>query len=99
MVVWKDPNTFFIAELFAPLLAFVTAFIRSLYDGTEPSWLRRFIEAVLCGGATLTCGFALKALGAHGDWVYFVGGVIGLFGVDYVRFIARKGINKKVDKL
>lgn len=96
---WKEPNTLFIAEIFAPLLAFAMALLRSLYDGTEPSWIRRLIEAGLCGGATLTIGFAFKAMGAHGDWVYFVGGVVGLFGVDYVRFIAKKGIDKKVEKL
>lgn len=96
---WRDPNNLWLAEFFAPLLAFAMALLRSLYDGTEPSWKRKLVEALLCGGATYTIGYGLKALGAHGDWVFFAGGIIGLFGVDYVRMIAKKGINKKVDKL
>ena len=96
---WRDPNHLFIAEFFAPLLAFVMALLRSLYDGTEPKWKRKLVEAALCGGATFTIGFGIKAMGADGDWGFFVGGIIGLFGVDYVRSIAKRGIDKKVDKL
>ena len=44
----------------AALLAAVVALARILYDGKEPRWVRRFLEATLCG--LIALGIALWLL-------------------------------------
>lgn len=95
---WRDPENW-TAEIMAPAITVIIAWLRSHYDGSEPDWKRRVLEACLCGGVTFSLGFAIKAIGASGDWVYAVGGAVGLFGVDYVRAVGRKVIDRRADRL
>ena len=97
-VPWKDPSHWFHAEIMAPLLSFVLAFFRTIYQDQEPRWLRRFLESALCGLITLSAGFAINAIGVHGDWKYAVAGGIGFLGTEYIRGIAKRFIDRKVDK-
>lgn len=93
---WRNPENWLSAELMAPLLSFVLAFFRTMYQDEEPSWFRRLLEATMCGLITFSVGRGITAMGFSGDWKYFVGGAIALLGVDFVRSLARKLINKKV---
>ena len=95
---WKDPNNWLSAETMAPLLSFVLALLRTMYQDQEPSWGRRLLESAICGLITLSSGFAIDALGMHGDWKYAVAGGIGFLGTEYIRTIATRFINRKVEK-
>lgn len=95
---WKDPNNWLHAEIMAPILSFVLAFLRTIYQDQEPRWVRRFLESAICGLITLSSGFGINALGVNGDWKYAVAGGIGFLGTEYIRSVAVKFINKKVDK-
>lgn len=95
---WKDPNNWLHAEIMAPILSFVLAFLRTIYQDQEPRWVRRFLESSICGLITLSSGFAIDALGVNGDWKYAVAGGIGFLGTEYIRSVAVKFINKNVDK-
>lgn len=94
---WKDPSTWLHAEIMAPILSFVLAFLRSIYQGREP-WLRRLVESALCGLITVSAGFAVDAMGWHGDWKYAVAGGIGFLGTEYIRGVAKRVIERKVEK-
>lgn len=95
---WKDPHNWLHAEIMAPILSFVLAFLRTIYQDQEPRWVRRFLESAICGLITLSSGFAIDAMGVHGDWKYAVAGGIGFLGTEYIRIVAVKFINKNVDK-
>lgn len=95
---WKDPNNWLSAEIMAPALSFVLAFLRTIYQGQEPSWVRRLLESAICGLITLSSGFAIDAMGMSGDWEYALAGGIGFLGTEYIRTIATRFINLKVEK-
>ena len=95
---WKDPNNWLSAETMAPLLSFVLALLRTMYQDQDPSWVRRLLESAICGLITLSSGFAIDALGLNGDWKYAVAGGIGFLGTEYIRTIATRFINRKVEK-
>lgn len=93
---WKTPENWFAAEVMAPLLSFVLAFFRTMYQDQEPSWVKRMLESVICGLITLSSGYAIDAMGASGDWKYAVAGGIGFLGTEYIRNLAQRFLNKKV---
>lgn len=95
---WKEPNNWLSAEIMAPALSFVLAFLRTIYQDPDPNWVRRLLESAICGLITLSSGFAIDALGMHGDWKYAVAGGIGFLGTEYIRTIATRFINRKVEK-
>lgn len=74
----------------ASLLASLIAIMRILYDGKEPRWARRFLEATLCGAIALGIAHLIEALGMSSGWATFLGGAIGLFGADQVREWGRR---------
>lgn len=94
---WRDPNNWLRAELLAPLLSFVLAFFRALYDGKEPRWVRILTESVICGMITLSVGYGIDAMGMAGEWKYAAAGAVGFLGADYIRTIAKKFVGRKVD--
>ena len=69
----------------AALLAGVVAFLRIIYDGNESRWVRRILEAALCGAIALGVAHLVEALGMSSGWATFLGAAIGLFGADQVR--------------
>jgi len=97
-VPWKDPHNWLSAEIMAPLLSFVLAFLRTIYQDQEPRWARRLLESAICGLITLSSGFLINAIGVHGDWKYAVAGGIGFLGTEYIRTVATRFINRKVEK-
>lgn len=80
----------------AALLAGVVAMLRILYDGKEPRWVRRFLEAALCGTIALGIAHLVEAMGMSGGWATFLGAGVGLFGADQVREWGRLIAEKRV---
>lgn len=74
----------------AAILAAFVALLRVLYDGKEPRWARRFLEAMLCGAIALGIANLVEALGMPPGWSTFMGGAVGLFGADQVREWGRR---------
>lgn len=94
---WRDPNNWLHAELLAPLLSFVLALLRALYDDKEPRWIRILTEAAMCGMITLSVGYGIDAMGLAGEWKYAAAGAVGFLGADYIRTMAKKFVGRKVD--
>lgn len=74
----------------AAFLAAAVALIRILYDGKEPRWARRMLEATLCGAIALAIAHLVESLGMSSGWATFLGAAVGLFGADQVREWGRK---------
>lgn len=80
----------------AALLSAVVALARILYDGKEPRWVRRFLEATLCGLIALGIAHLVSALGMSPGWATFIGASVGLFGADQVREWGRRVAEARV---
>lgn len=80
----------------AALLAAVVAMLRILYDGKEPRWVRRVLEAVLCGTIALGIAHLIEAMGMASGWATFLGASVGLFGADQVREWGRRLADARV---
>lgn len=93
---WRNPDNWLSAEIMAPLLSFVLALLRTMYQGGEPNWTKALLDAVICGMLTLSVGYGIDAMGISGDWKYAAAGGVGFLGADYIRTVAQKFINKKV---
>lgn len=105
----KDPNSLlsviyaildaFPVEIKAAILAGFISFLRIMYDNKEPSFVRRFLESCLCGAITVATSYLIQAIGLQEGWSMFLGGMIGLFGADYIRTKARKFAEARLQKL
>ena len=93
---WRDPENF--PLIYAAISAMVTAFLRNMYFGGRGFKVYLF-ESLLIGTLVMGVGFGLKGLGANSDYVYFIGAMIALFGVDFVRDIGMAAAKRKADKL
>jgi lambda family phage holin len=80
----------------AALLSAVVAMLRILYDGREPRWVRRFLEAALCGTIALGIAHLVEAMGMASGWATFIGASVGLFGADQVREWGRRLADARV---
>lgn len=80
----------------AALLAGVVAMLRILYDGREPRWVRRVLEAALCGTIALGIAHLIEAVGMASGWATFLGASVGLFGADQVREWGRRLADARV---
>lgn len=77
------------------LLALSISFMRITYDGG--SGRRRLIESTMCGLITLAAASGTTLLGVPYEAAPFIGGVVGLLGVDIIRERAKLVFNKKGD--
>jgi len=80
----------------AALLAAIVALLRILYDGKESRWVRRLLEAALCGAIALGVAHLIEAAGMSQGWATFLGASIGLFGADQVREWGRRIAEKRM---
>lgn len=80
----------------AAILAIIVAMLRVVYDGKEPRWLRRMLEATLCGCIALGVAYLCEGLGLRQGWATFLGASIGLLGADQVREIGRRVADKRI---
>lgn len=82
----------------AAILGTAVAALRILYDGREPRWVRRALEAVLCGAIALAVAYGAAAVGLSEGWGTFLGAAVGLFGADQVREWGRRVAERRVCK-
>lgn len=80
----------------AAMISFIVAMLRVVYDGKEPRWVRRILEATLCGTIALAVTHLTTALGFSSGWGVFLGAAIGLFGADQVREWGRRIAERRV---
>lgn len=83
-------------EAQAVLLSFILSVLRIVYDDKEAKPVRIVIESLICGFLTLAVFHAIQALGLDINWAVCAGGVIGFFGVNAVRALALKFVNKRI---
>ncbi|MDM5133926.1 phage holin, lambda family [Aeromonas piscicola] len=75
------------------LLALSISFMRITYDGG--SGRRRLIESTMCGLITLAAASGTTLLGVPYEASPFIGGMVGLLGMDFIRDRAKTVFNKK----
>lgn len=83
----------------AAFVGSIVAFLRVMYDGREPSLIRRFLECLLCGAISLCVTSLAQAAGISADYSTFTGGAIGLLGADQVRIWARRAAAKRAKSI
>lgn len=97
-VRWFTDN---VQVIYASSLAVGIAFLRIAYDYStgrvRRTWAATITECLLCGSLTLASSSALEFFGLPATASTWVGGGIGLFGVDKLRAWAERWIEK--DKL
>lgn len=81
--------------VYGALLALAIAFLRITYAGGRGR--RRLIESLLCGLITLAAATGTHLLGIPQEATPFLGGVVGLLGIDIIRERAKTVFNKKGD--
>ncbi len=79
--------------VYGALLALTIAFLRITYNGG--SGRRRLIESILCGLITLAASTATQMLGMPQEATPFLGGVVGLLGIDIIRDRAKQMFGKE----
>ena len=79
--------------VYGALLALAIAFLRITYNGGTGR--RRLVESTLCGLITLAAATATQLLGMPQEATPFLGGVVGLLGVDIIRDRAQQMFGKK----
>lgn len=84
---------------FAGLLAFALSYLRILYDDKEPRWDRQLLEAALGGVLVFLVGVGAEKAGMGGGLSYAVAGAVGVLGVEQVRQLARRVVERKADSL
>ena len=75
-------------------LAVMMVMLRNLYDDNPKSLKVKIAEALICGGLTLAISTILDYLGLPNSASICVGGVIGFIGIDQIRDVIKKLINK-----
>ena len=81
--------------VYGALLALAIAFLRITYAGGRGR--RRLIESLLCGLITLAAATGTNLLGIPQEATPFLGGVVGLLGIDIIRDRAALMFRKKED--
>lgn len=81
----------------AAILATLIAILRVMYDGREPRFIRRLMEACLCGAIAFGLATGLEAVEVPSGMATFIGAAIGLLGADKVREFAQRYVSSKVD--
>jgi lambda family phage holin len=81
--------------IYGALLALAIAFLRITYAGGRGR--RRLIESLLCGLITLAAATGTQLLGIPQEATPFLGGVVGLIGIDILRDRAKMMFGKKED--
>lgn len=80
LMAWLMDNW---SSLYGALLALTIAFLRITYSGGKGR--RRLIETLLCGLITLAAATGTHLLGIPQEATPFLGGIVGLIGIDIIR--------------
>ncbi|MDE9427805.1 phage holin, lambda family [Xenorhabdus bovienii] len=81
-------------QISGSLLAIVICYGRLIYDGVERK--NRWVEALLCGALSWSASSGLEMFGIPGSFAPAIGGAIGFMGVEKIRGIAIRAINKRL---
>ena len=84
------------SSIWGVIMSIFMAVLRIVRDKEEDKFFRIAVEALLCGAITFTIGSGVKALGYEG-WDYFIGGMVGMAGSQWVRAIAMRFVRNKVE--
>ncbi|KHN59935.1 phage holin, lambda family [Aeromonas hydrophila] len=79
--------------VYGVLLSILIAWLRITYGGGRGR--ARTLEMLLCGAITLAASSGFAWIGIPGQASGFVGGMIGLLGVDTLRDAAKRFLDKK----
>ncbi|MNZ38213.1 Phage holin family (Lysis protein S) [compost metagenome] len=82
--------------VYGALLALAIAFLRITYTGGRGR--RRLIESLLCGLITLAAATGIHLIGIPQEATPFLGGMVGLIGVETIRGLAERWLNTKLPK-
>lgn len=86
------------ADIYGVVLAMVTGGLRAAYTGD--GWQRVLLEGAFCGAICMTIDGSLDYISAHlgfpGAPVPFVGGMIGFIGVERIRRLVLRDIDRRL---
>lgn len=85
VLAWITQN---VPVIYATALSVLISALRIVYRGGSRKVV--LLESVLCGGITLAMLSGLSLLGLPQEAAAFVGGMVGLLGVDKVRRLAER---------
>lgn len=85
VLAWITQN---VPVIYATGLSVLISALRIVYRGGSRKAV--LLESVLCGGITLAMLSGLSLLGLPQEAAAFVGGMVGLLGVDKVRRLAER---------
>ena len=85
VLAWITQN---VPVIYATGLSVLISALRIIYRGGSRKAV--LLESVLCGGITLAMLSGLSLLGLPQEAAAFVGGMVGLLGVDKVRRLAER---------
>ncbi|MBC8943890.1 MULTISPECIES: phage holin, lambda family [Xenorhabdus] len=83
-------------QISGSLLAIMICYGRLLYDGVERK--KRWIEPFLCGALSWGFSSALELVGIPSSMSPALGGAVGFIGVEKLREIAIRIIDKRLDE-
>lgn len=85
-------------DIYGVLLAMLTGALRAAYTGD--GWRRVLLEGAFCGAICMTIDGSLDYISAHlgfpGAPVPFVGGMIGFIGVERIRRLVLRDIDRRL---
>ena len=84
------------SSIWGVIMSILMSVLRILRDKEESKFSRIMIESLLCGAISFTIGSAVHAMGYEG-WDYFIGGMVGMAGSQWVRAIAMRFVRNKVE--
>ncbi|MNF92616.1 Phage holin family (Lysis protein S) [compost metagenome] len=94
VIAWLLENG---SAIYGAALALAIAFLRITYHGGRGQ--RRLIESLLCGLITLAVATGVRLLGIAEDATPFIGGMVGLLGVDTLRSAAERRIDARANQI
>jgi lambda family phage holin len=81
-------------QIFGSLLAVLICYGRLLYDGVERK--NRWVEPLLCGALAWGISSAIELFGIPAGVSPALGGAVGFIGVEKIRELALRAINKRL---
>lgn len=79
------------------IMAVIISVLRVLYDAKETSKLRILLEALICGGLSLSASSIIEWMAWPSNLSIGAGGAIGFIGVTAIRELIIRLISRKVD--
>ncbi|MEX7117025.1 phage holin family protein, partial [Pseudomonas aeruginosa] len=70
--------------------------LRTQYEGKEPSIVRQLIEAALGAMLVMVVGLTAKEFGWSPAWQFFAAGFVGVLGVSTVQKLGARWAERKV---